>query len=77
MDRYIHYEHFFKNTLIALRHHDWSITWDIGSGSYCYVKQKRIDIGVDYGGDLRQIILHEIAHIDTAKYCNKRHNQQL
>ena len=23
---------------------------------------------------LRQIILHEIAHIDTAKYCNQKHN---
>ena len=27
-------------------------------------------------GDIRQIILHEIAHIDTAKYCNQRHNPQ-
>ena len=70
------YEHFFKNVTLALRHHDWSIAWVSGSDSYCHIIQKECQIGIDYAGDLKQIILHEIAHIDTAKYCNQRHNPQ-
>lgn len=66
------YKHFFNNVMIDLNHHGWSI--DFCGDSYCWVKDKRITIDINYKGDLRQIILHEIAHIDTAKYCNQKHN---
>ena len=68
--------HFFRNVMIRLGHHGWSLDLRDGHDSYCWINQKKIVIGIDYEGDLRQIILHEIAHIDTAKYCNQKHNPQ-
>lgn len=65
-----HY-HFFKNVTIKLGHSDWRVRFC--HDNYCWIKDKRIDIDMDYHGDIRQIILHEIAHIDTAKYCNQKH----
>jgi hypothetical protein len=67
---------FFKNVMMTLNHHDWSINFRNGSDSYCWKKNKKINIGLDYDGDIRQIILHEIAHIDTARFCNQKHNFQ-
>jgi len=66
------YYHFFKNVTIQLGHPDWKIRFC--NDNYCWKDKKRIDIDVSYDGDVRQIILHEIAHIDTAKYCNQKHN---
>ena len=63
---------FFKNVMIKLGHYDWSIRFC--NDNYCWIGQKRIDIDPTYNGDVYQIILHEIAHIDTAKYCNQKHN---
>lgn len=58
--------------MIKLGHHDWTINFC--NDYYCWINKKRIDIDLSYNGDVRQIILHEIAHIDTAKYCNQKHN---
>lgn len=69
MDNYIH---FFKNVCIYLGIHDWTINFC--NDNYCWETDKRIDVDLNYNGDIRQIILHEIAHINTAKYCNQRHN---
>lgn len=66
------YKHFFNNVKIKLGYPDWTINFC--NDNYCWIKQKRIDIDLNYKGDIRQIILHEIAHIDTAKYCNQKHN---
>ena len=63
---------FFNNVMIYLGHHGWSIRFC--NDNYCWISKKRIDIDLSYNGDVRQIILHEIAHIDTAKYCNQKHN---
>lgn len=63
---------FFNNVIIKLGHYDWSIRFC--NDNYCWIKDKRIDIDPTYNGDVRQIILHEIAHIGTAKYCNQKHN---
>lgn len=68
--------HFFSDVMIRLRYHGWTLNLKGGHDSYCWIDQKRIDVGIDYNGDPRQIILHEIAHIDTAKYCNQKHNPQ-
>ena len=62
--------------MMCLGHHGWTLRLRKGYDSYCWINCKRIDIGMSYFGDPRQSILHEIAHIDTAKYCNQRHNPQ-
>lgn len=69
MEKYIH---FFNNVMVNLGYYDWSIRFC--SDSYCWNKSKRIDICLDYMGDIYQLILHEIAHIDTCKYNNQAHN---
>lgn len=58
--------------MIALGHHGWTLNFT--NDYYCWQGKRTIDICLDYPGDVRQMILHEIAHIDTAKYCNQRHN---
>jgi hypothetical protein len=64
--------HFFNNVIIHLGYYGWTIRFC--GDNYCWLGSKRIDIDLSYDGDVRQIILHEIAHIDTAKYCNQKHN---
>lgn len=64
------------NVMLYLKHYGWILNLKEGHDSYCWINQKRIDVGVAYEGDIRQITLHEIAHIDTAKYCNQKHNPQ-
>lgn len=73
-DKQIH--NFFNNVMIKLGYYNWKLNLTNGSDSFCWIKQNKIDIGKNYNGDIRQIILHEIAHIDTAKYCNNKHNPQ-
>lgn len=67
-----YYLHFFNNVIIRLGHYGWAIRFC--KDNYCWLGSKRIDVDLSYDGDPRQIILHEIAHIDTAKYCNQKHN---
>ena|SRR5271157_3037729 len=63
---------FFNNVMIKLSYYDWKLNFC--NDCYCWIKNKTIDISLDYKGDIRQIILHEIAHIDTARFCNQKHN---
>ena len=65
--------HFFNNVMARLGFHGWTLR--PCKDSYCWEKQKRIDYNPGYDGDPRQIILHEIAHIGTARFCNQRHNK--
>ena len=74
MNKELH--HFFRNVMLYLRHYGWTLNLKDRNDCYCWINKKRIDAGLDYRGDPRQIILHEIAHIDTAKYCNQSHNPQ-
>lgn len=62
------YIHFFNNVMMYLGHHGWKI--EFCNDNYCWIEDKTITIDLTYKPDVRQIILHEIAHIDTAKYCN-------
>lgn len=66
------YKHFFNNVIIRLGYYGWKIRFC--NDNYCWIKDKRIDIDIDQKGNIYQMILHEIAHIDTAKYCNQKHN---
>ena len=65
-------QHFFKNVIVCLGYYDWKLNFC--RDYYCWINKKRIDININYPGDVRQIILHEIAHIDSARFCNNRHN---
>ena len=60
--------------MIYLGIHDWKIEFSIDS--FCWKSSKKITIDTNYKGDVKQIILHEIAHILTAKYCNQKHSPQ-
>ena len=57
--------------MMDLNYHDWTIRFC--NDNYCWGRDRRIDVDLSYNGDPRQIILHEIAHINTAKYCNQKH----
>lgn len=65
------YQQFFKMVCINERIYDWKL--NLTNDSYCWIDKKRIDVDWSYDGDLRQIILHEIAHISTCKYSNNKH----
>lgn len=65
--------HFFNNTMIDLGHYDWNI--EFNGDNYCWIHKKKITINIDLHNP-KQSILHEIAHVDTAKYCNCKHNPQ-
>ena len=67
-------KHFFNNVRIRLGHYDWSIRFVYGSDEgYCWKNRKIIDIGLN-ASNPKQLILHEIAHIDTCRFCNQKHN---
>jgi len=68
--------HFYTNVMAYLGYFGWILNLKEGHESYCWKQSKRIDIGIAYDGDIRHVILHEIAHIGTAKYCNQKHNPQ-
>lgn len=61
--------------MICLGHYGWALEITNSSDSYCWLKDKKITLGILYDGDIRQILLHEIAHINTARFCNQRHNK--
>jgi hypothetical protein len=70
-----HYlQQFFKAIMMDLRLYGWTL--NICSDCYCWQNRKRIDVDRNYDGDIRQIILHEIAHISTAKYSNQKHTPE-
>jgi len=66
-------QHFFNNAMVVLGHHGWKLEMGDWSDSYCWVKSRKITLGLKYDGDIRQILLHEIAHIDTCRFSNNRH----
>ncbi len=66
------YLHFFNNVCVYLGIHDWTI--EFNGDNYCWKHKKTITIDLNYNGDIRQIILHEIAHIETARFSNQKHN---
>ncbi len=67
--------HFFKNVMYRLGYYDWTLNIKPNSSEgYCWRKQKRIDLGEDTT-DWKSLLLHEIAHIDTCRFCNNRHHK--
>lgn len=68
---YAQFVHFFKNVCMHLGIHDWKI--EFNGDNYCWMHKKTITIDTEYDGDVRQIILHEIAHIGTCRFSNQKH----
>lgn len=66
--------HFFNNVMIRLSYHGWHLKIDNSSEGYCWVKQKKITLGIKYKKP-KELLLHEIAHINTSRFCNNRHNK--
>ncbi len=66
-----YYQQFFRDVCHNERIYGWTLNFT--TDSYCWLKDKRIDVDWSYDGDLRQIILHEISHITTAKFSNQKH----
>ena len=66
--------HFFNNVKNSLGYYDWKLNFVIGSSEgHCWHKTKTIDIGLTCK-DLELLVLHEISHIDTCRFCNNKHN---
>lgn len=63
--------HFFKNVIIQLGYYDWKI--EFTHDSYCWKYRKTITIS-DKVKNKKQMILHEVAHISTCRFCNQKHN---
>jgi len=65
--------HFFKNVMIRLGYHGWVLNLIPNSSEgYCWRNRKRIDIGTN-SKSIKSLLLHEIAHIDTCRFCNNKH----
>lgn len=65
--------HFFNNVLIRLSLYGWQLRLTDSSEGYCWKGRKIIDIGLNCRYP-KELILHEIAHILTCRFCNQKHN---
>jgi len=74
LDKKVH--HFFNNIKIRLGFYDWQLKEDaVPTEGMCYHNSKTITIG-NKVKDYKYLILHEIAHINTCRFCNNAHNPQ-
>lgn len=67
-------EKFFYSVIKDLNHRDWKLEW-YGENScegYCWLNRKIINIGPE-SENVKRLILHEIAHIDTCLDENNKH----
>jgi len=65
--------HFFNSVLIRLSLYGWQLRLTNSSEGFCWKQRKIIDIGINYRYP-KELILHEIAHILTCRFCNQKHN---
>jgi len=67
-------QHFFNNVMVRLSLYGWKLNLKEGSSEgYCWKHSKIIDIGIE-NANIKELILHEIAHINTCRFCNQKHN---
>lgn len=66
---------FFNNVMMRLGYYDWTlrIVPDSSEG-YCWKGRKIIDIG-EGNSNPRQLLIHEISHIGTCRFCNNKHHE--
>ncbi len=68
--------HFFNNVIIRLGYYGWTLRLVPNSSEgYCWIHSKTIDIGEKFK-DKKELIIHEISHIDTCRFCNNRHHKK-
>ena len=66
--------HFFNNVMHRLGYYDWDLRIRSNSSEgYCWRRDKTIDLGED-SKVWESLLLHEISHIDTCRFCNNRHH---
>ncbi|MCK9435095.1 MAG: hypothetical protein M0R32_09830 [Candidatus Cloacimonetes bacterium] len=65
--------HFFNRVLLYLGEYGWSLNLVPNSSEgYCWKTRKVIDAG-ENSKDIKQLIIHETAHIRTCRFCNNKH----
>ena len=68
-------EALFQCVMNDLGHEGWLLRWD-GAGPYCWRKKKLIDISpMDSLGECKQMLLHEVAHIDIVEPQGDQHTE--
>ena len=66
--------HFFNNVMLQLGYYEWSLNLvPHSSEGFCWKKFKRIDVGMD-NRNIKRLLLHEIAHLDTCRFVNNKHH---
>ena len=64
---------FFNNVMAKLNHHGWKLRFVENSHEgFCWKQTKVIDLGLN-SKNPKQLLLHEIAHIETCRFCNNKH----
>jgi len=70
-------EEFFYNVIRDFGHQGWRLEWykDDSSEGYCWLNSKKINIG-PASKNIRCLMLHEIAHIDTCLSHGNKHKKE-
>lgn len=72
-DNEISLQHFFNTVMIKLGFHGWSLRLrENSTEGYCWKGNRVIDVGLD-NSNPEQLLLHEIAHCNTCRFCNQKH----
>lgn len=68
---------FFERVMADLGHEGWTIRW-CKSDAYCWRSKKVIDLWPDESEfECKQLLLHEIAHIDVVPEGGNQHTLEL
>lgn len=60
--------------MLRLSLYDWELVLlSDSTEGYCWQMDKRIEVGM-LCGNPRELLIHEVAHIGTARFCNQTHN---
>lgn len=66
--------HFFKNVMNVLKYYGWILRMVAKSSEgFCWRDTKTLDVG-ENAKNCKRLLLHEIAHINTSRFCNNKHN---
>lgn len=68
---------FFYKVIKDLNHQDWELEWykEESPEGYCWHSSKKINIG-PANRNVKLLMLHEIAHIDTCLELNNKHSKE-
>ena len=76
MERVKDLQHFFNNiTNQSGLYPVWKLRLKEGSREgYCWKRQRIIDLGLE-NKHTKELILHELAHTHTCRFCNNKHTK--